>query len=57
MSTRLGRAELLTGSQWDNHADGAFRFMQFGTGSVPVVEELLAALRFIDRIGMARIER
>ena len=47
----------LASTQWDNHQDGAFRFMQFGTGSVPVVEGLVAALRFIDRIGMARIER
>ena len=47
----------LASYQWDNHDDGAFRFMQFGTGSVPVVEGLVAALRFIDRIGMARIER
>jgi isopenicillin-N epimerase len=28
-----------------------------GTGSVPVVEGLAAALRFIDKIGMPRIER
>ena len=47
----------LASYQWDNQEDGAFRFMQFGTGSVPVVEGLTAALRFIDRIGMARIER
>jgi len=47
----------LASYQWDNHEDGAFRFMQFGTGSVPVVEGLVAALRFIDRIDMARIER
>ena len=42
---------------WDDHANGAFRFMQYGTGSVPVVEGLVAALKFIDRIGMPRIER
>ncbi len=47
----------LASYQWDNHADGAFRFMQYGTGSVPVVEGLVAAIRFIDRIGMARIQR
>jgi selenocysteine lyase/cysteine desulfurase len=47
----------LASYQWDNHADGAFRFMQFGTGSVPVVEGLTAALRFIGKIGMPRIER
>jgi isopenicillin-N epimerase len=47
----------LASYQWDNREDGAFRFMQYGTGSVPVVEGLVAALRFIDKIGMPRIER
>ena len=47
----------LASYQWDNQQDGAFRFMQFGTGSVPVVEGLIAALGFIERIGMPRIER
>jgi isopenicillin-N epimerase len=47
----------LASYQWDNHEDGAFRFMQYGTGSVPVVEGLMAALGFIGKIGMARIER
>jgi selenocysteine lyase/cysteine desulfurase len=31
--------------------------MQFGTGSVPVVEGLMAALRFIEKMGMPRIEQ
>ena len=47
----------LASYQWDNHDDGAFRFMQFGTGSVPVVDGLVAALDFIEKIGMPRIER
>jgi selenocysteine lyase/cysteine desulfurase len=47
----------LASYQWDNHQDGAFRFMQFGTGSVPVAEGLTAALGFIEKIGMPRIER
>ncbi len=47
----------LASYQWDNHKDGAFRFMQFGTGSVPVAQGLTAALQFIEKIGMARIER
>jgi selenocysteine lyase/cysteine desulfurase len=47
----------LASYQWDNHADGAFRFMQYGTGSVPVTEGLTAALGFIEKIGMPRIER
>jgi selenocysteine lyase/cysteine desulfurase len=36
---------------------GAFRFMQYGTGSLATVWGLRAALRFINRIGMERIER
>jgi selenocysteine lyase/cysteine desulfurase len=47
----------LASYQWDNRDDGAFRFMQYGTGSVPVVEGLQAALAFIERIGMPRVER
>ncbi len=47
----------LASYQWDNHADGAFRFMQYGTGSVAVVDGLMAALGFIGKIGMPRIER
>ena len=47
----------LASYQWDNHADGAFRFMQYGTGSVAVVDGLVAAVRFIDKVGMPRIER
>jgi selenocysteine lyase/cysteine desulfurase len=47
----------LASYQWDNHDDGAFRFMQFGTGSVAVVDGLVAALGFIDKVGMPRIER
>ena len=46
----------LASYQWDNHADGAFRFMQYGTGSVPVVQGLTAALRLHrqDRHGADR---
>ena len=47
----------LASYQWDNHEDGAFRFMQFGTGSVPVVDGLVAALQFVSKIGMPRIGR
>jgi isopenicillin-N epimerase len=47
----------LASYQWDNQQDGAFRFMQYGTGSVPVTDGLRAALQFIDGIGIARIER
>ena len=47
----------LASYQWDNHEDGAFRFMQYGTGSIPVVDGLTAALGFIEKIGMSRIEQ
>jgi isopenicillin-N epimerase len=47
----------LASSHWDDHENGAFRFMQYGTGAVPVHESLIAALKFIDKIGMPRIER
>lgn len=47
----------LASSHWDDHESGAFRFMQYGTGAVPVHEGLIAALKFIDKIGMPRIER
>jgi isopenicillin-N epimerase len=47
----------LASQAWDDRERGAFRFMQYGTGSLPVVHGLLAALRFIERIGMERIER
>ena len=47
----------LASGAWDNRERGAFRFMQYGTGSVPAVEGLTAALQFVGRLGMARIER
>ncbi len=47
----------LASYQWDNHEDGAFRFMQYGTGSIAVVDGLVAALGFLEKIGMPRIER
>ena len=47
----------LASSHWDDKENGAFRFMQYGTGAVPVHEGLMAALGFIDKIGMPRIER
>jgi selenocysteine lyase/cysteine desulfurase len=47
----------LASYQWDNHEEGAFRFMQYGTGSVPIVDGLVAAIGFIEKIGMARIAR
>jgi isopenicillin-N epimerase len=42
---------------FEDREKGAFRFMQYGTGSVPLVQALQAALRFADGIGIARIAR
>lgn len=47
----------LASSHWDDKENGAFRFMQYGTGAVPVHDGLAAAIAFIDKIGMARMER
>lgn len=47
----------LAGSHYDDWESGAFRFMQFGTGSVPIVDGLMAAFDFIDGIGLQRIVR
>ena len=45
----------LASSRWDDKEKGAFRFMQYGTGSVPVSDGLVAAIRFVNRIGIDRI--
>jgi len=47
----------LASGGFDDESTGAFRFMHFGTGSVPVVQGLVAALKFNASIGMERIER
>ena len=47
----------LASGGFDDDSTGAFRFMHFGTGSVPVVTGLLAAITFIEGIGVERIER
>jgi isopenicillin-N epimerase len=45
----------LASAAWNDYEKGAFRFMQYGTGSIPVAEGLVAALQFVERIGIARI--
>ena len=45
----------LAGSHFDDWESGAFRFMQFGTGSVPIVDGMVAAFDFVDKIGVQRI--
>ena len=47
----------LASSHWDDHEAGAFRFMQYGTGAVPVHDGLIAAINFVNKIGIDRIER
>lgn len=47
----------LASYQWDNKADGSFRFMQYGTGSTALVDGLLAALNVAERHTMERVER
>jgi isopenicillin-N epimerase len=47
----------LASGRLEDDETGAFRFMQYGTGSVPVVDGLMAALQFIQAIGIERIER
>jgi selenocysteine lyase/cysteine desulfurase len=47
----------LASTAWDDRAQGAFRFMQYGTGAVPVAEGLHAALRFVSGLGIERIAR
>lgn len=47
----------LASAGFDDESTGAFRFMHYGTGSVPVVQGLVAALNFVKGIGIERIER
>ena len=47
----------LASYQWDNQEQGAFRFMQYGTGSTALIDGLMAALALGERHGMERVER
>jgi selenocysteine lyase/cysteine desulfurase len=47
----------LASAGFDDDSTGAFRFMHYGTGSVPVVQGLVAAIEFMTRLGLERIER
>ncbi len=47
----------LASGGFDDESAGAFRFMHYGTGSLPVMFGLRAAIKFIDSIGIERIER
>ena len=47
----------LASGQWDNHKDGAFRLMQYGTGNLSLLKGFEAAVDFHTRLGPARIEQ
>ena len=47
----------LASYQWDNKEQGAFRFMQYGTGSTAIIDGLMAALALAERTGIDRVER
>jgi selenocysteine lyase/cysteine desulfurase len=47
----------LCSSEWDNHRDGMYRFMQYGTGNPSLQEGLNAALDFHFRIGPERVRQ
>jgi isopenicillin-N epimerase len=45
------------GAGWDDPAKRAMRFQQFGTGNMPCLWGLSAAIRFAEQVGVSRIER
>ncbi len=47
----------IVSGQWDNYRDGAYRFMQIGTGNLSLLKGYEAAIDFHQRIGPERIER
>jgi len=47
----------LCSSEWDNHKDGMYRFMQYGTGNPALQVGLDAALDFHFRIGPERFRK
>lgn len=46
----------LASSEWDNHASGAYRLMQYGTGNLSLLVGLEKAIDFHVGIGSARVE-
>ena len=44
----------LCSTEWDNHPEGSYRFMQYGTGNKSLQAGLDAAMDFYFRIGPAR---
>jgi len=47
----------LCSSEWDNHKDGMYRFMQYGTGNRSLLAGLDAALDFHFRLGPERVRK
>ncbi len=47
----------LASADWDNRAEGMYRFMQWGTVNLSLVRGFEVALDFFERVGMSRIER
>lgn len=45
----------LCSSEWDNHKDGMYRFMQYGTGNPALLSGLDAAIDFHNRLGPERV--
>ena len=45
----------LDSSEWDNHKDGMYRFMQYGTGNMSLLAGLDAAIDFHYRIGPEKV--
>ena len=46
----------LASTEWDNHAVGAYRLMQNGTGNLSLLVGLEKAIEFHQQIGSARVE-
>jgi selenocysteine lyase/cysteine desulfurase len=46
----------LASTQWDNHQDGMYRLMQYGTGNLSLLVGLEKAIDFHMQLGPARVE-
>jgi selenocysteine lyase/cysteine desulfurase len=46
----------LASAQWDNHRDGLYRLMQYGTGNLSILVGLERAIDFHQELGPARVE-
>ena len=47
----------LASAEWDNHRDGAYRLMQYGTGNLSLLVGLEKAIDFHMAIGSQRVEQ